>query len=203
MLLRRINIIFILICIGDFLFAQNITDSTKVLPDNTLSQKKKTFYFDSSFSPRKATIRSAIIPGWGQIYNRQIWKLPLVYGALGTTAGFFIYNLNNYKELKSAYIAKLNGREDEIPERLKPLTANSLKFYRDEFRKNVDYSALFFLIAWGLNVVDASVSAHLRQFDVSDNLSLKIMPKYFSNKQMGLTLALNIKEKRYKNILIK
>src|ERR1043165_4180403 len=57
-------------------------------------------------SPRKAAIRSAILPGLGQIYNKKYWKLPLVYGALGATAGIFIYSLNNYRDTRFAYNAK-------------------------------------------------------------------------------------------------
>ncbi|MCU0395935.1 MAG: DUF5683 domain-containing protein [Chitinophagaceae bacterium] len=129
---------------------------------------------------RKATIRSAILPGWGQVTNRQTWKLPLVYAAVGIPAYLFFFNLEQYKILRDAYIV-LNdndpSNDDDIPDNLKPLSENSIKFYRDEYRRNVDYSALAFLIAWGLNVVDATVFANLREFDVSDNLTMRVSPQ--------------------------
>jgi len=151
-------------------------DSTKKIADTS---NKKT---EKPFSPRTATIRSAILPGWGQAYNKKYWKIPIIYAALGTTTYLFFYNLNTYKELKQSYIYKTDtipiNNTALIPPEYKNLNANSLRIYRDEYRKNVDYSVLFFLIFWGLNVVDATVDAHLKAFDVSDNLSLRINPGY-------------------------
>jgi hypothetical protein len=151
---------------------------------------------DTTFSPHKATVRSAMLPGWGQVYNRQVWKVPLVYGALGTTAGIFIYNLNNYKGLRQAYILlsdKDPNNDTLVKSKYAILSINSIQFYRNEFRRNVDYSVLAFLIAWGLNVVDATVSAHLRQFDVSDDLSLQVRPILHPQTGLGVGLVLNIK----------
>ena len=145
------------------------------------------------FEPRKATIRSAIIPGWGQIYNKKYWKLPLVCGALGTTAGIYFYNVKNYRLLKNAYIYRINGQENLIDPLYQRLSTESLRSYRNSFRQNVDYSVLFFLLFWGLNVVDATVDAHLKAFDVNDNLSLQIKPGYSEmTNTSGISLVLNI-----------
>lgn len=144
---------------------------------------------------RKATIHSAIFPGWGQINNKQYWKLPIVYAAVGIPAYLFFYNLEQYRVVRQAYIYRLDDdptNDDLIPDNLKPLSDNSIRFYRDEFRRNVDYSVLAFILAWGLNVVDANVSAHLRGFDVSDNLSLRLKPSVMPNLRgasMGLALT--------------
>jgi Family of unknown function (DUF5683) len=129
---------------------------------------------------RTVTKRSAIIPGWGQITNKQGWKVPLVYAGIGIPAYLFFYNKEQYTILKEAYIIKVDDdptNDDDIPEELQPLSPNSLKYYRDQYRKNMDYSVLFFIIAWGLNVVDATVFANLRDFDVSDDISLRISPR--------------------------
>ena len=150
-------------------------DSTKKIADTS---NKKT---EKPFSPRTATIRSAILPGWGQAYNKKYWKIPIIYAALGSTTYLFFYNLNTYKDLKQSYIYKTDGipgNDTLIPPKYQNLNANSLRIYRNEYRKNVDYSVLFFFIFWGLNVVDATVDAHLKAFDVSDNLSLRINPGY-------------------------
>jgi hypothetical protein len=150
-------------------------------------------------SPRKAIIRSAIIPGWGQIYNKKYWKLPLVYGALGISGGVFYFNLKNYRNTRFAYKVKYNIRlnrdstgYDKIDPQLKPLSEESLRFYRDDFRRNVDYSALLFIAFWGLNIVDAAVDAHLKSFDVGPDLSLQIKPGYSEmagTKGISLVLA--------------
>jgi len=151
--------------------------------------------------PRKATIRSAIIPGWGQAYNGKYWKIPLVYGALGITGGIFNFNLQQYRKVRFAYITlrdTVKADYDKVADELKPFIAagdlNSLRNYRDEFRKNIDYSVLFFLFFWGLNVVDATVDAHLKEFDVSKDLSLKIKPTFNAMPTtIGLSLVLAIK----------
>lgn len=136
-------------------------------------------------SPRVAAIRSAILPGWGQIYNKKYWKLPIIYGALGTTAGIFVYNLNYYKRFRYAYrvlATNDSGNFKNVHPDLKFFIENNdrsgLQYNRDEFRRNIDYTVLVFLLFWGLNVVDASVDAHLKSFDVSPDLSLQLKAGY-------------------------
>ena len=140
-------------------------------------------------SVRKAVIRSAILPGWGQIYNKKYWKLPLVYGALGVTAYIFLDNIQVYKDSRFAYKAKYQASKPNataadsvlyfrIKEEYLPYSLESLRQNRDQFRRYIDYSVLFFVFFWGLNVVDAAVDAHLKSFDVSDDLSLRIRPGY-------------------------
>lgn len=134
------------------------------------------------YNPGKAALRSAIIPGWGQVYNRKYWKVPIVYGALGTTAGIFIFNLQWYKRTRYAYKAVVdtgNSYPNVHPD-LQFLVdrndAQNLSYLRDQYRRDIDYSAVFFIIFWGLNIVDAAVDAHLKGFDVSPDLSLRIKP---------------------------
>ncbi|MCU0386499.1 MAG: DUF5683 domain-containing protein [Flavihumibacter sp.] len=144
--------------------------------------------------PRKATIRSAIIPGWGQIYNRKYWKVPLVYAALGITGYVFFDNIKTYREVRFAYQVTV-GRDTASWDKVAPYlrvfvennAASSLDNYRREFRRNIDYSVLVFLLFWGLNVVDATVDAHLKEFDVSPELSMKLKPLLPNNTyQLGV-----------------
>ncbi|MDP9230630.1 MAG: DUF5683 domain-containing protein, partial [Bacteroidota bacterium] len=161
------------------------TSQIRLTSASKIKQAKKDS-LNKIHSPRKAAIRSAIFPGLGQIYNKKYWKLPLVYGALGTTAGVFIYNLKTYRDLRFSYAAKYkaslpppnNDSTDyfKIKPKFLPISQESLRFNRDQFRRNIDYSALFFLLFWGLNVVYATVDAHLKSFDVSPDLSFKIKP---------------------------
>jgi hypothetical protein len=155
--------------------------------DTTKLAKKPLNKYDSAFqahSPRKAALRSAIFPGLGQIYNKKYWKLPIIYGALGISGGVFLYNLGQYRDTRFAYRVKYNMRVNhtdsalfsQIKPKLKPLSEESLRFYRGQFRRDIDYSALVFILLWGLNVVDAVVDAHLKTFDVSPDLGLYLKP---------------------------
>ncbi len=188
------------------------TDTARPVPVDTLirkspvlAEKERIDSLRRVFSPKKATIRSALIPGWGQAYNKKYWKIPIVYGALGTTAYVFFYNISTYRDLRFAYQAKykasLPPRDPNVPNqpgpfrdstdffKIKPeylpYDANSLRLYRDQFRSNVDYSVLVFLIFWGLNVVDATVDAHLKLFDVNPDLSFKM--KFGPSSMAGTT----------------
>ncbi len=152
--------------------------------------------------PRIATRRSAILPGWGQAYNREYWKIPIIYGILAIPVGFYFYNNSYYKKTKFAYEAKFKAAAlipdssdlSSIDPELVNLSISSLQNYRNSFRQSRDYSLLWFLLAWGLQVADATVFAHLKQFDVSDDLSMEINPLFNPHTRTpGLTLAINLK----------
>ena len=176
-----ITILFLL-CLQQTLWAQ----------DSTINYLKHT--------PKKATNRSAILPGLGQAYNQQYWKIPLVYGVLSVPVVTYMYNNDLYAKTKFAYEARIqeaNGDKSNvinIDPSLKNLSAGSLQSYRNIFRKNRDLSIMWFIIAWGVNVMDASVSGHLKEFDVSNNLSVKMAPmRSDAFQQAGLSLQFNWK----------
>lgn len=177
-----------------------VNDSAgKFVPVDTAIKKAAPVSYNSKIdsvlknhSPRKAAIRSAIVPGLGQIYNQKYWKVPIIYGALGVSASVFVYNIKWYRRTRFAYTAKneaLPKLDNSNPPNTIPgdstkywqihpslinIDMNTLRSYRDEFRRNVDYSALVFMLLWGLNVVDATVDAHLKSFDVSPDLSFRV-----------------------------
>lgn len=156
-------------------------------------------------NPKIATIRSAILPGWGQAYNKKYWKIPIVYGALGTTAGIFFFNLKTYKLLRQAVIYRsdtITANDSLIDKRFLNLSTESIRSYRNAYRQNIDYSVLFFLVFWGLNVVDATVDAHLKAFDVSPDLSMKIRPGVNSvNNGPGISFVFFFKDRHSKVLL--
>lgn len=171
---------------GKILTARSITKLT-----DTAAAKK--------YKPGIAIKRSAILPGWGQYTNKKYWKIPLVYGALGTTGYFFFRNLKDYREAKSAYSLATDGdpsNDNQIKEpyytvRLQP---ERILNFRNSVRQNVDYSAIFFLVFWGLNVADAAVDAHLKTFDVNDDLSFHFKAGYSNMANTaGISLVMHIK----------
>lgn len=153
--------------------------------------------------PRKATRRSAILPGWGQAYNKEYWKIPIVYGILAIPTVAYFYNNSYYKKTKFAYEAKFKAESGTpkdssdlpfIDPELKNLGTASLQSYRNAFRRDRDFSILWFLLAWGLQVADATVFAHLKQFDVSNDLSMELTPTFNPATRMpGFGLTLNVK----------
>jgi hypothetical protein len=166
-----------------------------------VSNQKRIDSIMKHHSPRTAALRSAILPGLGQIYNKKYWKLPIVYGALGVSGAVFNYNLQWYRKTRYAYKVLIDNDTSnfyKVDPLLQPLLnasyANRLRSYRDEFRKNIDYSALVFILLWGLNVVDATVDAHLKAFDVSPELTLqfKIGPSEMARTN-GMSLVLAFK----------
>ncbi len=140
-----------------------------------------------------------MVPGWGQITNKQAWKLPFVYAAVGIPAYLFFDNIKTYRDLRDAYILRLDNdtsNDDQIPNYLRRLSTADLKLNRDAFRRNVDYSVLAFIIGWGLQVVDAAVFAHLKDFDVGDNLSMRLKPQLNPNlRSGGMSVVFTFKHK--------
>lgn len=157
-----------------------IFSDDSVLVNNDGVENKK---IAAKYNPKKAIIRSAIIPGWGQITNKKYWKLPLVYGAVATPAYLFFWNLNQYKDAKNAYVLATdkdpaNDNQIKQPYYSVKDQPERIRTFRNQVRQNMDYSVLFFIVCWGLNVVDAAVDAHLKTFDVTDDLSIKIKAGY-------------------------
>ncbi len=162
------------------------------------------------FSPKVAATLSAIIPGAGQIYNQKYWKLPIVYGALGYFAYDIYASYKLYTDLSFALVAlnklKQNDSTDfkKVDPIIQRLNVTSVENYKNRFRRQVDESSLWFLVFWGLNIVDAAVDAHLKSFDVSDNLTLKIHPNVNAIAATGqlnynLKLDFEIKSKNKKS----
>lgn len=181
---------------------------------------------DKVHTPRGATLRSLILPGWGQIYNKEYWKVPIVVGAVAVPIATFIfyskqkniantaYNIafegSTYGQNKGAdwVTAQLEAKGKKYEDYLKAWNSlqetststastqflSNVQSWRNSYRRYVDYSALWGLILWGLNVADATVFAHLKQFDVSDDLSLKMRPTYFPiARTPGISLLFTLK----------
>lgn len=122
--------------------------------------------------PAKAAFYSAIFPGLGQIYNKKYWKLPLVYGAIGTSVYFYIDSQKNYNIYRDEYKSRLAGNTSNS-EFLVNLSDSQLISAQKQFQRNRDLSALFIVGFYVLNIIDANIDAALSQFNVSENLTFK------------------------------
>lgn len=151
--------------------------------------------------PKKAGLFSAIIPGSGQIYNRQYWKAPLVYGAAAAGIYFFSFNYDKYTTYKKAYFGRLtnggNTLESESEE-LKRYTTNDLKTLQDEYRKYLDMTVMFSALGYAVQIIDAIASAHLRNFDMSRDISFQFKPTAqptYAGNGIGLGVGIAMKFK--------
>ncbi|HLU89285.1 MAG TPA: DUF5683 domain-containing protein [Cyclobacteriaceae bacterium] len=140
--------------------------------------------------PKVATILSAVFPGAGQAYNEKIWKIPIIYGGIITTAYFVEFNNRRYRRFKEALtIVRSPGGTNPFPN----LNEDGIIRNVDYWRRNRDLCYLIFGVIYVLGIVDAQVDAHLSGFDVSDDLSLKLEPAYESLSAGGKTIGLSMK----------
>ncbi|GAA3780364.1 DUF5683 domain-containing protein [Flavobacterium ginsengiterrae] len=127
-------------------------------------------------TPAKAAFYSAILPGLGQAYNKKYWKIPLVYGAIGTSLYFYIDNNNKYRDYRNAYKRRLEGFNDD---KYQYLDESRLVAGQKFYQRNRDLSALFVVGFYALNIIDANVDAALIQFNVNERLSMR--PEIYPN----------------------
>ena len=158
------NITKLLVCIVLFNIGVNAQlDSAVVISDTTITTNTdSTGQFVMQKSPWGAVLRSAIFPGWGQIYNESYWKVPIVWGAMGWFVYVWIDNNNKYNDYRSLY--------QQYPD------YSVYKKYRDFYRDQRDEFAIYFALTYVLNLVDAYVDAHLFDFSVDNN--------YFTGQKM-------------------
>ncbi|MCD6347375.1 MAG: hypothetical protein J7L96_08155 [Bacteroidales bacterium] len=130
----------------------------------------------SEHSAAKAAIFSALVPGWGQAYNKKYWKIPIVYAGLATV-GYFIYdNHSNYLISRDDYIRIYNDPNATVYNKNEINTKSGLLTLIDSYRKNRDLSVIIMFAVWGLNIVDANVDGHFYNFDINDDLTIFINP---------------------------
>ena len=146
--------------IGDVIIAKDTTKLKEIDP----------------LRPTKASFYSALLPGLGQAYNKKYWKIPIVYGAIGSSLYFYINNNDKYHSYRDAYKQRLLGLPDQYDYLDDTRLIQAQRFYQ----RNRDLSLLFCVGFYILNIVDANVDAHLIQFNVSDKLSFA--PDVYQNE---------------------
>jgi len=126
--------------------------------------------------PKKAALYSAMLPGAGQIYNRQAWKAPFIYAGMGASFYFLVDNTNRYRQFRSAYVAEIDSDPSTVSEFAGLYTAPDLLTLRNTYRQYLDITVLVTALGYTIQVLDALVYAHLRGFDVSEDISLRFGP---------------------------
>lgn len=159
--------------------------------ETTMTSTKNAFKLDlyDPLAPARSAFYSAILPGLGQAYNGSYWKIPLVYAGIGTSLYLVLQNDTEYQRYRNAYKRRLAGFQDDEFQNI--LENDGLINAQKQFRQNKEFAILATVVFYLLNIVDANVDAHLKQFDVSKDLTLKpnFEPNFMSgNIDYGLTL---------------
>lgn len=150
----------------------------------TIDEVRKTENINP-LAPSKAAFYSAVLPGLGQIYNRRYWKVPLVYAAIGTGVYVYIYNDTEYDRFRSAFKRRRAGFIDDefydinnsgIVPGEPDLSDQALQDAQERFQRDRDLALVVTIALYALNIIDANVDAHLKQFNVDENLGLDIRP---------------------------
>lgn len=178
-MLKAVPIAFLLlICCSVSLYGQNTGNDNNwaqkaLVEGDTVQIKTPQKYYD----PKIASRRSALLPGLGQIYNDSWWKVPILYAGFAANIYFIGFNNDQYEMSKST-VEELLIIEGETG--LTPIQENELRSARrqtDYWRNNRDILYITLLGIYGLNIIEATIDAHLKGFDVSDNLAMNLKPK--------------------------
>ena len=155
--------------------ARKLTDTVRVVSRKQAEAER--------IIPRKATFKSLMLPGLGQAYNRQYWKIPLIYGALGAAVYFFNYNQNGFRLYNAAYAEAYNSTTIDPDYKSKVAVVNgikrsvtNLKQISDQFHSQRDLTIIATAAGWALQAIEANVAAHLKTFDLSDDISFRVYP---------------------------
>ena len=145
-------------------------------------------------APAKAAFYSAILPGMGQVYNKKYWKAPLVWVALAAPTYFYLNNNSEYKRFRTAYKLRKTGLQDEFTDDLGNVSVSleTLEKAQEQLMENRDLSLMWGVILYVLQIIEASVNAHLLQFNTDDNLSFRPTfvknPILFNAPKVGFTI---------------
>jgi hypothetical protein len=177
-------------------------DTTRTRRDTVIVESRDTLFLDhldtvaiksyaKRFSPRKAILYAAILPGLGQAYNKKYWKLPLVYGGF-YAIGYYIDNFNDiYTEYKGYLFYNLEngrrGQNDENP--FIKRTTGQLRTIVDKARRERDFMIILMGGMYLLQMVDAHVDAHLKEFDLNPKLQVRLEPSMDENHMAGRTMG--------------
>lgn len=135
-------------------------------------------------SPKKAALLSTALPGAGQIYNRKWWKVPVIYAGAGALTYSFQFNQSRYVKYRDAYKYRIDGDAGTVDNYVGIYSDDNLNTLQQYYHRYRDLTVIGFAALYALNIIDASVDAHLYNFDVSDDLSFNIQPTLINTMSM-------------------
>jgi len=173
---KSIFSLFVFLFIISIVSAQqdSLAITSDTAPIQEIEMEEKDYEPYNALAPSKAAFYSAILPGLGQAYNGSYWKIPIAYGGLGTGIYFYLKNDKDYDKYRDAYKNRLAGRPDEFTiNGEQRISTQGLIRAQELFQKNKEISIMVTVGIYILNIIDANVEAHLRQFNVDEDLSVQ------------------------------
>lgn len=195
MVFKKIILVFFIAFYTANVFAQKDSTDVKIKDIKLTGKIKTTQGIYDPLKPSKAAFYSAIFPGMGQIYNKKYWKAPIVWGALAFPTYYYQINNSDFKRFRNAYRLRKAGLQDEFTDEFgtTSVSTETLERAQEQLKENRDFSLLSGVILYVLQIVEASVNAHLLQFNTDDNLSLK--PTFIPNQMKFDTPTVGLKIK--------
>ena len=188
------NYLIILILLFFFVFAN----------EHAFGQDKKEEVPDSlkmKHSPGLAALMSAVVPGAGQFYNKRYWKIPIIYGGFASLIYMYNFYGDSYQDYRQAYLYRTDNNPLTIDRYECILREDNVEKGMEFNRKYRDFSVIIMALWYAINIVDASVDGNLYNYDVSDDLSLRIdpvirkevVPYCLVNQQYNMGVKLSVK----------
>lgn len=157
------------LCAQDTLLVTPLSVNKPIVID---SSKLDSIKIKSPPNPKKSALYSLVLPGSGQIYNGNWWKTPFVYAAIGGSIAYLQFNQSRYKRFKTALELELAKKPHEFTGKIN--SAEALRNLRNKYDKNTQTSYIGVVVVYGIVAIEAFVDAHLQNFDISDDLSIKV-----------------------------
>lgn len=199
--MKRLVLFLIFFFSVSLLFSQEYKDTVINLKNlNTLPASNvdaKSIQVTKTHSPGKAALFSTFVPGLGQIYNKQVWKTPVIYAGLGTLVYFAISNCKNMNKFKDEYYNRLNGTGTLLQD-YTTYSDESIYSLYNAYKDNFHLMVILGVVVYAAQILDAYVYGYLFSFDISDDISLNVVPSIFPYVHQGqisksIGLSFNIK----------
>lgn len=171
------------------ILSKDSSTNEEVLSEENNIAKQEEFSYNS-LNPKRVAFYSALIPGMGQFKNKQYWKMPIVYVGLGVATYFVIDNQKEYNYYRQIYAGRMSNKAEAFEE-MPEYSMETLRRARDFYRRNMEISVILGVVAYGVQILDALIFAHLKDFDISDDLSFRIKSSNLNQKGIGLGIALS------------
>lgn len=195
-MIRRVFVLLIFLVLTHVTFSQEVPSDTTKTSLVFQNNRPELFTEISDLNPKKAAFLSAVLPGMGQVYNKQYWKLPFIYGGAVIIGHYVRYQDRLYRNFRSAWIAQ----NDADPNTVSPYTnvsSDILERSADQLRRDRDYLMIIGGLFYLLQIADAHISAHLHEFTINEDLSMNIgpsiQPSALISRSVGVSVSLNFK----------